>query len=185
MRIHFAAGAIVYTGEQLRSNFALEQFGVIGDSIIAFLGPCEVKKEFMVDMEDLKAGSVIYSENMLHFIIEHHDTDLERNILRQVMLATIIKDNLNALIVRPAIRRVHTDLYDGNAKLSVSVATLSPVSALIHFGVNISSKNTPVATRGLEDYGIEPSNLAESVMKEYVSEVEHVNHARCKVKWVQ
>ncbi len=185
MKSRFIKDEIRYTGEQLRSNFALDTFGIVGDSIVAFVGPCEVKAEFMVDMEDLKAGRVIYSESMLHFIVEHHDMDLERNILRQLVLAAIIKEQLNGILGRDAVRRAHTDLYDGDAKLSVSIATLSPVSALIHFGVNISSKNTPVTTRGMDDYGIDTLKIAEVVMKEYVSELDHADHARCKVKWVR
>jgi hypothetical protein len=185
MKYHFAAGEIVYTGEQLRSNFAYDRFGVIGDSIVAFCGPCDVKKEWMVDMEDLRTGSEIRSESMLHFIIEHHDIDLEKNIGRQILLAVIIKDLLNDRLGNRAIRRRHTDLYDGQAKLSVSVATLSPISALIHFGLNISSKNTPVLTKGLEDYGVNPGGFADTVMKQYVREFEDTQHARCKVKWVR
>jgi hypothetical protein len=102
-----------------------------------------------------------------------------------MILAIIIKDLLNEQLGKAVIRRRHTDLYDGEAKLSVSVATLSPVSALIHFGINISSRNTPVLTRGLEDYGINPRGFADSVMRQYVREIEDTQHARCKVKWVR
>jgi hypothetical protein len=185
MKYHLAEGEAVYTGEQLASNFAYRQFGIVGDSIVAFCGPCDVKKESMVDIEDLRSGSVIYSERMLHFIVEHHDTDLERNVLRQIMLAAIVQDVLNEMLGRATVRRAHTDLYDGDAKISVSVATVSPISALIHFGINISSKNTPVKTRGLEDYKVDHLKLATTVMSQYVSEIEHIDHARCKVKWVQ
>ena len=181
----FVRDEIDYTGEQLRSNFAYDTFGIAGDSIVAFIGRCDIKAEFMVDLEDLRAGNAIFSERMLHFIVEHHDLDLERNIWRQALLAAIFKDTLNAIVGRPAIRRTHTDLYDGDAKISVSVATLSPVSALIHFGVNISSKNTPVKTKGLEDYGIDPQKFAESVMKTYMDDADHVHQARCKVRWVR
>ncbi|MGD8978945.1 MAG: DUF366 family protein [candidate division WOR-3 bacterium] len=185
MKYHFAEGELTYTGEQLRSNFAYDRFGVFGDSIVSFCGACDVKKEWMVDMEDLRAGSEIRSGSMLHFIVEHHDTDLEKNVYRQMILAIIIKDLLNEQLGKAVIRRRHTDLYDGEAKLSVSVATLSPVSALIHFGINISSRNTPVLTRGLEDYGINPRGFADSVMRQYVREIEDTQHARCKVKWVR
>jgi hypothetical protein len=185
MKYHLVEKNITYTGEQLRSNFAYDQFGVIGDSIVAFCGPCDVQREWMVDIEDLKAGNSIYSESMLHFIVEYHDTDLEKNVLRQIILADIIKDALNENLGRAAIKRSHTDLYDGEAKLSVSVATLSPASSLIHFGINISSRNTPVETRGLDEYGIDPARFAESIMKSYVRDVEDTYRARCKVKWVR
>ena len=185
MNYHFAEGELAYTGEQLRSNFAYDRFGVIGDSIVSFCGTCDVKKEWMVDMEDLRAGSEIRSESMLHFIVEHHETDLEKNVYRQILLAVIVKDLLNDRLGKAVIQRRHTDLYDGEAKLSVSVATLSPVSSLIHFGINISSRNTPVTTRGLDDYGINPRGFADTVMKQYIREIEDTLHARYKVKWVR
>jgi hypothetical protein len=185
MKYHLAEKEAIYTGEQLTSNFAYREFGIAGDSIVAFRGPCNVKKESMVDIEDLMSGRAIYSENMLHFIVEHHDPDLERNVLRQIMLAAVVKDVLNEMLGRDVVRRAHTDLYDADAKISVSVATVSPISALIHFGINISSRNTPVKTRGLEDYGLDHSEVAVKVMSRYVDDIDHIDHARCKVKWVQ
>ena len=183
MKYHFEKGAIAYTGEQLRSNFAYESFGIIGDSVVAFCGSCDVKKEAMVDIEDLRAGNRIYSENMLHFIVEHHDTDLEKSVLRQILLANIIKDLLNLHIGTRAVKRIHSDLYEEDSKLSISVATATPVSTVIHFGLNISSRNTPVKTKGLADYDIEASDFANRVMREYTAECDNIDKARCKVKW--
>ena len=139
----------------------------------------------MVDLEDVSNGCKIYSQSMLHLIVEHHDTDLEKNVLRQILLAVIVRDALSDHLDKATVQRSHTDLYDGQAKLSVSVATVSPVSALIHFGINISSKNTPVQTRGLEDYRIDPLEFAERVMKTYVRDTDDTYRARCKVKWVR
>jgi hypothetical protein len=185
MKQHLAKVVQAYTGEQLRSNFGYTHFGIIGDSIVAFCGPCDVKADAMVDLEDHKAGSVIYSEHMLHFIVEHHDTDMEKNVLRQIMLTNIVKDTLNDMLGRVVAHRKHTDLYDGDAKLSVSVATVSPLSSLIHFGVNISSANTPVKTKGLQDYGVDHEEFARLVMQQYVADVDKLHLTRCKVKWVK
>jgi hypothetical protein len=185
MKHHVATEELVYTGEQLRSGFAYTVFGVLGDSIVAFRGPCNVKKEKIVDIEDLKEGNRIYSENMLHFIVEHHDTDLEKAVLRQLVLTCIVRDILNRHLDESRVNRVHTDLYDGDAKLSVSVATLTPLSSVIHFGVNITSTNTPVKTKGLVDYGIDPLDFARSVVEEYTAEIDNLHEARCKVRWVE
>ena len=185
MKYHVAADELAYTGEQLRSSFAYTVFGILGDSIVAFCGPCDVKREKIVDIEDLKEGNRIYSESMLHFIIEHHDTDLEKAVLRQVMLASIVKDMLNHRLRELRVRRMHTDLYDGDAKLSVSVATVTPLSSLIHFGINITSTNTPIKTKGLADYGIDPPDFANLVAQEYVAEISKLHEARCKVRWVE
>lgn len=185
MKYFLAKQPMTYTGEQLRSNYAYTHFGIVGDSIVAFCGPCDVTVEAMVDIEDVKARSRIYSENMLHFIVEHYDTDLEKNVLRQVLLTNIVKDLLNSIIRGSMVRRVGTDLYDGDAKLSVSVATVTPISSLIHYGINISSANTPVKAKGLEDYSTDPLEFADLVMKQYVQDLEGIYNARCKVKWVK
>jgi hypothetical protein len=185
MKYQVVKEQIAYTGAQLRSNFAYSAFGIIGDSIVAFSGPCDVKRSEMVDIEDLKAGNRIYSDDMLHFIAEHHDTDLEKSVLRQLLLVNIVKDKLNRKLGQIVITRVHTDLFDDDSKLSVSVATATPISTLIHLGINISSLNTPVKTKGLADYDIEPLAFAGVVMQEYVAEIDKVYHSRCKVKWVE
>lgn len=185
MKYHLAKKTITYTGEQLHSNFAYSEFGLAGDSIVAFCGPCDLKREAIVDLEDLKDGNRIYSENMLHFIAEHHDTDLEKGVLRQLVFTSIVQDTLNSFLGNAVVRRVNSDLYDDDAKLSISVATVSPVSSLIHFGINISSVNTPVNTKGLADYGIDPFELANTVMEKYANEIDGIYKARCKVRWTE
>lgn len=178
----FIADRIAYTGEQLRSHWAYRTFDILGDSAVAFIGPCDVKPEFMKDVEDLKAQSRIYSEEMLHFIIEHFDIDLDRTILRQRLLMALMSEALNSRLSRPAVKRKGSDLYDGDAKLTVSIASASPVSTLIHAGINISSRNTPVKTRGLGDYGIDPRGFAEEVLTGYAQECASARKARCKVR---
>jgi hypothetical protein len=185
MRYRLIKEEIAYTGEQLRSNYAYSGFGIVGDSIVAFCGPCDVKLKEMVDIEDLRAGKAIYSEYMLHFIIEHYDTDMEKIVLRQLILTCIVRDIVNEIKGKIVIKRVNTDLYDDDAKVSISVATVSPLSSLIHFGINITSANTPVKTKGLKDYDIEPYEFANLVMDKYIKEIEKINVARCKVRWVQ
>lgn len=184
MKLRFIREEMTYTGEQLRSNFAYSNFGIMGDSIIGFCGGCNVKPEYMVDIEDIKSGSNIYSESMLHFIIEHFDTDIEKAILRQLLFATIIHELLNNLKENFVTKRIGSDLYDSDAKLSISVATVTPISSLIHFGINISSEHTPVKTKGLRDYGIDPHIFAREVMERYVREQDEIQRARCKVRWV-
>jgi hypothetical protein len=175
---------IVYTGEQLRSNFAYRTCGILGDSIIAFSGKCDIQKEHMVDIEDLIAGNIIFSESMLHFIIEHFKADLEHAVLRQMLFAGIAKDAINTAVKKCVVRCEGSDLYDDDAKVSISVATRTPVSAIIHFGINITSDNTPVLTKGLKDYGIELVGFAKTVLDAYVNLNDIVQKARCKVRWV-
>jgi len=185
MRYRLIKDEIAYTGEQLRSNFAYTTFGIVGDSVVAFAGPCDVKLKEMVDIEDLKAGKAIYSESMLHFIVEHYDTDLEKTILRQLILTNIVKDLINEIKGKIIVKRVNSDLFEEDAKLSISVATVTPISSLVHFGVNITSINTPVKTKGLKDYDIDQYEFANLVMDRYTKENDKINIARCKVRWVQ
>jgi len=185
MRYRLIKEEINYTGEQLRSNFAYTHLSLVGDSVIAFTGACDVKLKEMVDIEDLKSGKVIYSESMLHFIVECYDTDLEKMVLRQIILADIIKDQINNLKGKIHVRRTGTDLFDEDAKLSISVATVTPISSLLHFGVNICSQNTPVKTKGLKDYGIDQFEFANFVLDRFAKEHDKIYSARCKVRWTQ
>lgn len=150
----------------------------------------------IVDVEDIRAKHKICGSLMLHFIIEHFDTDLEKTILRQRLLAGIVKDVLLSGYVqefkssrRQKLKRIGDDLYavtiTHNAKLSISIATASPVSTMIHFAINISTKGTPVKTAGLNDYKINPKDFALEVMKRYTEEMQSVKHARQKVNWVK
>ena len=182
IQVKFVEKKIAYTGEQLRPHWAYNSFDLLGDSAIAFIGPCDVRPEFMKDVEDLKAASRIYSEEMLHFIIEHFGCALGEAVLRQRLLIAIMAEKLNRRFGSPKVVRKGSDLYDGRLKLTVSIASVSPVSALIHAGINISSRNTPVPTRGLADYGIEPSAFAQEVLAGYSNECEGLLRARCKVK---
>ncbi|HWR55816.1 MAG TPA: DUF366 family protein [Negativicutes bacterium] len=180
----FVDKLMTYDGRQLSSLWAYKNFAVQGDSIIAFRGPCDVKISEMVDLEDVQAGAFIYSEEMVHFIIEHFDMDLEKTITRQRLLMAIMRDILCGVGAPRQLRRVGDDLYLGERKASVSIATLTPVSSMIHTGVNISSRNTPVPAIGLEDMAIEPVIFAQKVMAAYCEEMENITKARCKVRGV-
>ena len=185
MLAKFISEPIKYTGEQLQSLWALKQFGLQGDSIVAFIGPCDVSAAAMVDIVDRESGLKIYSPKMLHFIVEHFDMDLEKTVFRQRLLVCLLKDELNRRLGKETIERRGDDLFDGEYKLSVSIATLSPVSTLIHVGVNIETEGTPVLTKGLKDYRIEPKELAGQILQKYVQEMESIKLARCKVKGVK
>lgn len=174
-----------YNGSQLRSKWIEDTFKIKDDVIAAFFGPCDVLNEFMVDTEDLNAGATIYSENMLHFIVEHFEVDMKKIVLRQRLLTCILMEELNQKIKTKPIVRTGDDLFDGKNKVTISIATTSPVSSLIHFGINISSKNTPVPTKGLKDYDICPEGFAHRILAAYKKEEETMDFACGKVKLVK
>lgn len=184
MRSYWLNKPQTYDGTQLRSRWVQEMTNMEGDAIVAFQGGTNVPIENMVDLEDVARGAPIFSEEMLHFIVEIFDKDLEKMVLRQRLLVAIIKEELKKYPLSQNIRREGDDLYDRGAKLSVSIATHSPSSCLIHTGLNISNKNTPVLTKGLKDYDIDPKNLAQTVMKNFCLELEGIRHAKTKVRSV-
>lgn len=182
MKMQWLSKKIIYDGTQLRSRWIQETTGLAGNAIVAFCGGADVSIEHMVDLEDVAANAPIFSEAMLHFLVEISGTDLEKMVLRQRLLVAIILEELKKFPQCQNIVREGDDLYDGDAKLSVSIATSSPVSCLIHTGINISNKNTPVKTKGLGDYDIQPQTLAESVMQRFAEELKEILHATTKVR---
>lgn len=175
---------IKYDGTQLKSHWIFERTKIIGDAIVAFLGPADVSLKNMVDLADVAAKAKIASPEMLHFIVEHFDMSLSAVIIGQRLLCAIASEELTRRIGKPIIERRGDDLYDGDRKLSVSIATRSPMSALIHFGINIRCEGTPVPTKGLADYNIDPSGFAGAVMQRYADEMKSLKTARCKVRAV-
>lgn len=183
MHIHLLQEPLAYTGAELRSHWIYGRLGLQGDAAVAFAGPCEVHLSEMVDLADVHANAPIYSESMLSVIIEHFQADLRSMILRQRLLTAQVKDLLHAKGVK-SVTRSGDDLYDGDRKLSVSIATVSPVSGLIHFGINIRSDNTPVLTRGLADYDLDWRDFASELLKNYAAEEAGIGVALVKVRWV-
>lgn len=174
-----------YDGSQLQSLFVYKNFSLMGDSVVVFRGPCSVQQDEMVDMEDVLAEDWIYSEDMLHFIVEHFEMDLEKTIIRQRLLIATVKEELETLGIK-TVYRTGDDLYEGDNKLSVSISTLSPVSTMIHCGLNVSSKNTPISTVSLADLGVKDVlGFGEKVVQRYCEEVESMRLARCKVRGVR
>jgi len=179
MRAHLAAAPIPYTGRELRSHWILDTFGIQGDAIVAFCGPCEVELEAMVDLADVAAGQGIRSRLMLHFIAESFDTDLGKAVLRQRLLVALARE---LLLHEADVRREGDDLYVAARKLSVSIATASPISTLIHLGINIDPEGAPVAAIGLEELGVDARELAGALLRAFVQELHGVQQARCKVR---
>jgi len=184
MQTYFHDIELKYDGTQLQPHFAYKNFNLQGDSIVSFIGPCDVNLAHLVDLEDIKKNAPIYSESMLHFIIEHFETDLSKIIAYQRIFIDLVRQDLTESNHDLKLTRLGDDLFDQEYKLSVSIATASPVSCLIHTGINISSNNTPVLTKGLNDYEINPYATATGVMNRYRAEIESMKMARCKVRGV-
>ena len=169
----FIPEKMTYTGKELRSHWAYNNFEMAGDSIVSFIGPARVELTEMVDLKDVKRKSPIYSEVMLHFIAEHFEIDLEKTFLRQQLFISIIKNRIEKITNRVILQK-GDDLFHDKRKLSVSIATRSPVSSLIHIGINISNEKTPIKTSALSEFKIEPVRFAKKVMRIYKNEIKRI-----------
>jgi hypothetical protein len=174
----FITPTLHYTGAQLRSHFIRQQCGLTGDAIMAFIGRASVRKH-LVDLEDREKRAYIYSPRMLHFMVEHFGMPLPEAVARQRLLIAIIRDCLPATLGTPL--RAGDDIYINKRKLSVSIATLSPVSALIHTGINIHTKGAPVPAIGLAELKVNPKALAKQVLESYLNEDQSIHAAKVKV----
>lgn len=175
-----------YDGSQLKSLFAYMNYGLLGDSIVAWQGPCDVAFDQMIDGEDLRAKSRICSDQMVHFIVEQFAMNLPNAIAMQRLLAAIVADQIRKMIETKmsalTVRRDGDDIYIGEGKLSISIATVSQVSALIHFAVNVTNAGTPVKTAALSDLHIEPTAFAKAILDTFSREAISIREATCKVR---
>lgn len=190
---------IHYDGTQMQSLWAYKKYGVLGDSIAAFVGSCDVPLEHMIDQEDKNVNAVIKSPTMLHFIIEHFGSTLEAAVLRQRLFASqvhvVVQEALRARPLPVFATRSGDDIYihDGEQKrkLSISIATVSPVSTKIHFAMNVKNADAQAGlkTAALLDYICdseeEVKTLATQLLNWYKNEMETVYQATCKVNWVK
>lgn len=183
MNSHWLDSQVTYDGSQLRPHWIRRTTGVVGDAIVAFRGPCAVSQSEMADLVDLLEGSAIAGDDMLHFVTEvFDDGDLPRALLRQRLMSAIAMEQLVALVPSAELRREGDDLFVGNRKLSISVATRSLVSTLLHFAVNVGTTGTPVPTTGLDELGVDARAFAERLLAAVVREEDSMTSARCQVR---
>ena len=175
---------IKYIGSQLAPHWIYKNLKLQGDAIVAFIGECEVALTEMVDIEDVINNEPIYSKSMLSFITEQFNVNLVEGVFRQRLLICIIKELLEERGI--FVVRNGDDLMIDGKKLSVSIATKSTTSILIHTGLNILSEDAPVKASGLtSELGItDIKEFALEVMKRYSEELEDINLASTKVRGV-
>ena len=177
---------MTYDGQQLHSLFAYLEHGILGPSIVSWRGACDIPFSRMVDGEDLLAKAVIQGQEMLHFIIEVFDRDLFSGVALQRLFAAITRDYLQKQAAKTLsghhLIREGDDLYWGDRKLSISIATKSPVSTMVHFAMNITNQGTPVKTLSLEDLDLDPRQVASDLMDLFKKEYSDIVVATQKVR---
>lgn len=180
MKTYFSEKKQDYDGSALSPLYAYLQHKIHGDSIVAFVGACDVSLDHMVDAEDFVVNAQIKSDHMLHFIVEIFGQNLMTAVSLQRLLVSIAQG-----ILPKNLRRDGDDLYlDSNQKslkLSVSIASVSAVSAMIHLGINIKNDGTPVPTCCLQDLNVDPKTFALELMKKFSEEYVSIVGATQKV----
>lgn len=183
MKTKFIEEEIKYTGVQLSPHWIYKNFHIQGDAIVSFVGEVDVKLNEMVDIEDVINIEPISSDKMLNFIIECFDTDLSEMICRQRLFITIIKEVLENRGKK--VKRSGDDLFWEDKKLSVSIATKSITSCLIHTALNITSSGAPIEVSSLEQIEIfDIKAFADEIMNAFKFELEDIYLAKCKVRGV-
>lgn len=176
-----------YTGVELRPHFLLTELGLKGSALGAFIGPCRVQTEHLVDWEDRLVNDRIEAGMMIHFLGEFFGASLREGVLRQrLLMATIgqaINEELKGRSGAARVTRDGDDLFALDRKISVSIVTASPVSQLLHAGINIDPSGAPVPAIGLTELGIEdPERFARGILERFAEEWDSVEWACAKVR---
>jgi uncharacterized protein len=182
MLTHWCDDRIVYDGSQLRAHWLLARFGLVGDALVGFRGPCRVRDDEMADLADLD-GPGIAGDDLVHFVWESFVApDLLLAVHRQRLLSAQAAEVLRTLAPTAALRRSGDDLWVGDGKLSISIATVTPVSSLIHFAVNATEGGAPVRTMSLAGLQVDPLAFARALLLRVAEEQQSIDVARAKVR---
>jgi hypothetical protein len=184
---------LLYDGSQIEPQWAFKEFGIKDSSIISWTGPMDIHQDKIVDFED--QGKEIKGNELLHFIIEHFDSqpaDIRLCYYRQrlfILMTQEILAKLGLKTLREGDDLYHITADDKKAKLSVSIATCSINSMKIHFAMNITSEGTPsdIETIGLNEClkDLKPDNvsqLADNICNSYIDELKSVEKDISKTK---
>ncbi len=175
----FDQSEITYDGTQLAPHWIYRKFDLLGNAVVAFVGPATVTLEHMVDLADVKKQAPIYSPKMLHFLAEFFIDSFDQGILLQHLFVANVYEWLWEKSIK-GLSRKGNDIYVDGKKLSVSVCTKSTVSILIHYAANIETEGTPVPTKGLRELDIDPLIMAHAVIRRFRDELLVVQAARAK-----
>jgi hypothetical protein len=182
--VRYIGEGIDYTGAELRSHFLRELSRIATDGVIAFVGGCEVDGRRLVDLEDATEGNFIRARRMLHFLGEHFQCPLREGNVRLRLFASILKETIEEMSPGTVVVRRGDDLFVSGRKLTVAIATVSPVSTVFHCGVNVDPVGAPVAAIGLPELGIEAKPFALEALARYRGECEAIELALRKVRGV-
>ncbi|MHA1668499.1 MAG: DUF366 family protein [Candidatus Heimdallarchaeaceae archaeon] len=184
---------IIYDGMQISAHYVAQKYNIIGNSILIFRGPMRLTKKEMLDLKDIiREGHLndvlISSNDSLHIIIEEFDLQppnieieyYRLRLLTQLVIEELVKKKITVV-------RKGSDIYCGNKKLNVGIATIGLSSAKIHFGLNIKNTGFPshVNATGLLEIGFKEEEIRDWILKiveKYIDEVNAVKEDIVKTR---
>lgn len=171
MKTYLHDKLLKYDGSQLSPLFGYREFKVRGDSIVFFKGPCNVK-EHMIDVEDIVLKEFISSDGMLHCIVEIFKSP--PSLIEARMFQLLMVENATVILKQMNKSKYFDIICDGDDiflvsndgarnKLSISIATVSGISYMIHFAVNIFGTGIPPEVKAgcLNDINVDADQFAE------------------------
>jgi hypothetical protein len=159
--------------------------GITTDGVVAFRGACAVTGDRLVDIEDAEQHSSIIAEDMRHFIGEHFECSLSEANYRLRLFVALIGEILRELAPGLKMMRDGDDLYVSERKLTVAIATVTPVSTVFHCGVNIDPRGAPVPAIGLAGIEVDDAAFTPLLLERYRKECESIGVAIRKVRGVR
>ena len=182
MKSKILPGPRTLSGDEMLPHWAYRNFGLLGDSIVAFRGVFRVPPESWVDIDSIIHGRDIYQADMLHFIVEHFHSTIREGALRQYLLVSVLEEKLLHRMAGAEHRlvRLGEDLFDGENRLTLTAVGATPVSIKIHLGIYLESEPKK-EIHGLKAYNIKALDLAELVIDQYRAEMRRLEEKTWRV----
>lgn len=175
LKRYLVSGQLEFNGHQLGGNWARESFDLEGESIVAFIGSFNPSPQTVAFPSSCE---LFQKRRMLHLVVEHQHADLEKLSLQQRLLAYVLKEKMNHRLKGDLIQRWGPNLFHESAQITAAISMLTASTAVIYMGVNIERGEPQSKLWGLEEGGIDPLELAQVVMDQYVFEVEDARQRR-------
>ena len=174
LKKYFVREQLEFDGQQLKARWAQQSFGLKGESIVAFVGLYNPAR----DVTFPSTYEIFRNAKMLHLVVEHLHADLEKLRLQQLLLLSVLQEKLNHRLKGDLVQRWGQNLCHQSARLTASKSLLTNSSALIYTGVNIHRGDPKSKLWGIEEGGIDPEELAQVVMDQYIFELEGIRRPK-------
>ena len=161
---------VAFDGHQLEAGWTGEDLGLQGEGIVAFIGSFQPDPQII---EPPSSWEAFRDREMLHLVVAHGHDDLEKLRLQQHLLLNVLKEKLNHRLRGDLVQRWGCDLFYESAQVSVSTTLLTVSSAIIYVGITLTGDQQNEKSWGIRQGAIDPLELAEVVMDQYIFEVEN------------